>query len=368
MNWAIGTLLGCVLATANARAAELCLYRDANGRIVQVNERSAVPEELRAKAQCFEARERAPAREPEPSSHPQSVVSEGRSMKPAPSGRSTGSGSDYLALPDQVSLQGTVRREDMASSLGRIQLRWPRKVEVLFGRTPQRAMSEAATTVSRVLRTKGFPPDLARVDLEWNVVFLDEDLPETQIPSSLISNCHPAWMTPPANLYVVSQRVVAGCMGKASAATAVNDAALAHILIHEIGHAVEYLILGSAFTPDRERAEGFASWFEQYASEFSAIIPKGSVAAQYRRLALESFAPGKTHQFNGSAHDYAVASMIFHAVVEKRGVRGLMEVYDLMKAKPLTLRGAIEARLGWDSRELDNEISRMIGGTSSRGR
>ena len=43
----------------------------------------------------------------------------------------------YMAQPEDVKLKGTVRKESISSSIGHIELRWPRKVELLFGRTPR---------------------------------------------------------------------------------------------------------------------------------------------------------------------------------------------------------------------------------------
>ena len=43
----------------------------------------------------------------------------------------------------------------------------------IFGRTPVRAMQDAAKSVSRALKKNAFPLELQRFDLDWDVVFMD---------------------------------------------------------------------------------------------------------------------------------------------------------------------------------------------------
>ena len=344
-------------------ADELCMYTDDMQRVIQVNSRTAVPPAFRNQATCFEAKSRTPTSavrkiEPRKNSNtkPSGVVF---------SAQAKNLEQENLAAPDDVDLEGSVRKVKLSSSLGQISLRWPRKVELLFGRSPQRAMLDAAQTASRVLRTGGFPPAVQNLDLDWHVVFLDEELPETQIPTYLISNCHPAWMTPPANLYVVAQRVVAGCGGSVQSDKKVNDSELAHILLHEIGHAIEFQLLRGGGGADRERAEGFASWFEQYAADYSSLIPKGEIRERYLSLAKQalsqSHSKGTKREFSGSAEDYANASLVFHSIVERRGVRTLMDVYAAMATRPLTMQGAVQQVLGWDPNEIQRQNYRILG-------
>ena len=95
-------------------------------------------------------------------------------------------------------------------------------------------------------------------------------------------------MTPPANIYVVAQRVVAGCGGSKKVKTSVADSELAEVLLHEMGHSIEYQLLAQGIGRERARSEGFATWFEQYASEKSAIIKSGSVKKEHFDLAKAS--------------------------------------------------------------------------------
>jgi len=228
------------LSNVFASPDQICVYVAKDGSMQQALNRNKIPYDLRKSARCYDPGQ-----------------------------------TNNMAAPQEIKLTGTTRAESMVSPVGKIDLRWPRSTEQLFGKTPQRAMSDAAAAVSRALKQAGFPSAIQNLHIDWNVVFMDENVPETQIPLYLISNCHPAWMTPVANLYVVGQRVAAGCGGGKSPGSAVADSQLAQVLIHEMGHGVEYQILKGAFGGDRMRAEGFACWFEQYASDFSSGFLSG---------------------------------------------------------------------------------------------
>jgi len=317
-----------VQLSALADQLEMCMYTDSRGVIQQVQSKNSVPLDFQQSARCF----------------------------PVQKGR-------YLAPPDQVEISGSERRVEMSSSVGRITLRWPRTSERLFGRTPERAMADAARAVSRALRSSGFPAKVQNLDLQWNVVFMDAELPGTQVPSYLVNNCHPAWMTPPANIYVVSQRVAAGCGGAPPPRPSEVDAQLAEVLIHEMGHAVEAQIMGARFARDRDRmrSEGFATWFEAYASDFSSVIRRGSVRDKHFQAARHSInASPEQFFFRGSGGDYARASMYFHAIVDRTSIRRLMSVYDRMERDNLNFLDAVERELRWSPRMIREQIDRIL--------
>jgi len=266
----------------------------------------------------------------------------------------------YLAAPDEIELGPSIRREYMSSSVGRIDLRWPRSAERLFGRTPERAMADAARAVSRALRRGGFPPQLNNLQIEWNVVFMDENMPPRQIPIYLLTNCHPGWMTPPANIYIASTRAAAGCGPSSGTSTEVADSQLAQLLIHEMAHVIEHELLQESFGGDRMRAEGFASWFEYYAAGSSSIIDASKIDEQQKQLAIQHFNHSPdTFRFAGSPHDYARASMYFRAVVDRRGVTGLMDVYKIIKEKKVDFLTAVKESLYWSNERLHQEARRM---------
>jgi hypothetical protein len=327
----------CVARLSLAQERISCRYQDERGVIHEVSDPARIPEALRAQAQCY--------------------------TREAPSTQQPAG--EYLAAAAEVKLDGNLRKVRLSSLVGPIELRWPRAVEQLFGRTPERAMVEAARALARALRSGGFPNALQTFSTEWQVVFLDENLPETQIPRSLITNCHPAWMTPVAQLYIVAQRVAAGCGSAPRRSATVADAELAHILLHEMGHVIEYQLLqgrqSAHSAQDRMRAEGFASWFEQYASDYSASIPRGSVRRQQLALAREAIRQSpEQFVFSGSAQDYARAALFFMAIVERRGVRGLVQVYEQIGKEQLPFFEAVHAALGWNQARLEKEVQALL--------
>ena len=306
---------------------ESCFYIDEKGVFRQVDSRNDIPEPYRSSAKCSALRM-----------------------------------NTQLDAPDEIELKGPKGREALVSDIGPISLHWPRKTEKLLGKTPKRAMADAARMVSRAVKKPGFPTEIRRLDLDWNVVFLDAELPETQIPSYLVSNCHPAWMTAPSNVYVVVQRVASGCGGGPAPRPSEVDAKLAEVLAHEIGHAVEARLLNGQMVQDRMLAEGFATWFESFASDFSDVIRSGVVRKEHFELAKKSLQsqPG-SWTFQGTAEDYARASLLFHAVVEDKGVRGLMKVYEVMREKKLPFFDAVKEATYWDQERLFKKAYGVVG-------
>jgi hypothetical protein len=266
---------------------------------------------------------------------------------------------DRLAAPEDIKLKGNIRREEISTPVGRVELRWPRSVELLFGRNPLHAMTDAARTVNQAIRTSSFPRELQNLNADWQVVFMDENLPETQIPYNLISNCHPGWMTPPANIYIVAQRVAAGCNGGKARRSSVADADLAKVLIHEMGHAVEFQLLQNEFGRNRMRAEGFATWFEGYAASYSSTVNRNQLKEDELTQAKYAIkkSPGE-FAFSGDSLDYARASMYFSAIVDRRGLSGLMDVYKAMVRDHLDFFPAIQKELGWSRAELEKEVTK----------
>lgn len=308
---------------AESQKSNVCIYTTAKGRVEQVNSLEDVPDCYKKTAKCFIDNQR-------------------------------------MAKPDEIRLEGTVRSEEIVSTVGKIHIRWPRKIETLFGRTPVRAMADAANTVGRVLKNPAFPTRLQNLNIEWNVVFLDDNMAEKQIPTYLVTNCHPGWMTPPANIYIVGQRVAGGCGGRVSS-TSVADADLTEVLLHEMGHAVEYYLLGTMQNSDRKRAEGFATWFANFAAESSTILNPAEVKKKY-------FLAGKyavlkdpeTFQFAGTFEDYSRASLVFFTIVSARSLRDLMEVYQYVASKQVEFDQAVSAVLHWDTKRLNKEILTFI--------
>ncbi len=307
---------------ARAQTIYDCFYKDENGIIKVTDSREKIPVALRERAICEPARRKGQVR------------------------------------PNAVELQGNIRSVDMASPLGRIALRWPRALEKVYGRTPERALADAAKTASRALRSGGFPTYISTVELTLRVVFLDRNMPEKQIPMNMVTSCHPGWMYPPADIFIVGQNVVEGCGNSAPPSSADADKALAKVLLHEIGHAVEAAILRDTVQrPDGSRAEGFASWFEGYASRYSSIIPNDESRISYANLGLAGIKYGLTgHSFSGSPLDYGLSFLYFQMLSERRGVSGLMRFYQSRIMKGEGFAQAFRAEVGLNEQNIRENL------------
>lgn len=320
-----------LLSSTSARAEEkkvLCAYRNESGRVVQVKSPDAIPQKFRGAAKCF---------------------------------YESSQNSETLAAPSEIALEGSQREEDMNTSVGRIHLRWERKSEKLFGRTPVRAMSDAANTLSRVLKNPAFPSTIQGLSQEWQIVFIGENIPSAQIPMQLITNCHPGWMTPPANIYIVSERAAGGC-GGARSSTSVADSTLTEILLHEMGHAVEYRLLeGRDQAGDRARAEGFATFFSMIAARYSSILSPSSMESKEKELAkMAIMSSPNSFNFQGTGPDYARAAMYFLALEQKLGLRAVTEVYATISKKGLGFFEAIQESSEWDRKRLEKEVRSLL--------
>jgi hypothetical protein len=260
------------------------------------------------------------------------------------------------AIPkaQDVEIRGALKTASFVTDLGPISLKWPYSVEKCFGRSPARAVADAAQTVNRAIASAPFPPEVKNRSREWSLVFTDKDTANREFPASLTIGGHPGFMVPPNNIYLISEFISPSCN-----ASDVGDAMLAQVLLHEMGHVIEFLILGPEFGLDRPRAEGFASWFEQYASDYSKVIPKGSVKAYYRQLATEAMR-SLPAPFEGSPYDYARAALQFDAIVGRRGVAGLMGVYSVIKSEGVPFHTAVERSIRWNKKTLEQEMIQAL--------
>lgn len=302
--------------------SEYCWYKTTRGELKRVNSINQVPSQFRKSARCGSLE------------------------------------TTELAPPEDVTLEGNIREEEISTSLGKVSLRWVRKSESLFGKTPIRALMDATKTVSRALRNPGFPQSIREINLDWKIVFMDEDLPESEIPTYLVDNCHPAWMTPPANIYVVSQRVAQGCGGY-KLTTKDTDAELAKILIHEIGHVIEFQLLHEKQS-SRMTAEGFATWFAEYAGQYSSVINTKKVEAENKEMAKYAILKDKNFNFSGSGEDYARASRYFKVIVDKYGIANLIKIYDRVSEGKENFFEAVHFIVGEDQAKLERSIKEEI--------
>lgn len=260
-----------------------------------------------------------------------------------------------LVAPEEVKMRGAVGKTVLRTEMGSFEVRWPRSIEQCFGKSPARATAEAAAALNRALKSAWFADSVKYSRPDWSLVFTDHATALREFPLAISRGGHPGFMVPPASIYLIADVISPGC-----AKGGVADGALIQVLLHEMGHAVEHLLLGSAeVDADRARAEGFASWFEEYASQFSQLIPAGSVWEGQRQLAIKAGIKA-AQSFKGTAEDYAVASLPFRAIVNRRGVQGLMQVYARLRGQRGSLHDAAKDALGWNSATLEREVHAQL--------
>lgn len=269
-----------------------------------------------------------------------------------------------LVLPEKMKLTGGERREEISTDIGKIELRWERSIERLFFRTPERAVAEVARIVRRVLSSGVFPPSFSNFSLKWNIVFFDEHIPSGQIPMTILNGCHPGWMVgngERADIYIRARALAAGCEGAERKDNSIVEAALMQVLLHEFGHGVEHYLLQHAIPHDRLRSEGFATWFEQYASSYSSDLSQREIVGRLKELSRykAKVSPELSH-FDGTAADYAYAAMIFLAIEERFGLRRMLELYDVMRRQNLPFLQAIQSRYDWNADRVVSEVDKLI--------
>ncbi|MEY4669534.1 MAG: hypothetical protein RL518_2233 [Pseudomonadota bacterium] len=303
-----------VLQPYPSQAQESCVYADERGNIHSAATLKDVPARFRAKTTCQTAEPR------------------------------------NIPKVEDVELRGAQRSSSFSTPLGAMDVRWPRSAERCFGRPPTRAISEAASAVNRALRTARFDDRIKSERRDWSLIFIDRASAVSQFPVALSLGGHPGFMVPPNQIYMVVEYISPNCQPSGDV-----DALLTQVLLHEMGHVLEFELLEGKGAHDRKRAEGFAAWFEGYSATFSSSIPRGSVQDRYRGM-IRSQADVGTSTFDGGGQDYAIASLEFEAIVARKGVSGLMSVYETMTRERCSFYEALSKKYGWDRRDLQREV------------
>ena len=208
--------------------------------------------------------------------------------------------------------------------------------------------------MNRAIRTARFDESMKHERRDWSLVFIDRASAVSQFPMTLSLGGHPGFMVPPNQIYMVVDYISPNCQASDDV-----DALLTQVLLHEMGHVLEFALLDGAGDGDRKRAEGFAAWFEGYSAKFSSTVPKGSVQERYRSLIRSRDSVGAS-AFDGSGEDYAIASLEFEAIVERKGISGLMSVYETMVRERCSFYEAINKKFGWGKRDLQREVKELI--------
>ncbi len=316
---------GAVSASISiVQAEESCVYVDEQGELVPVRSPHLVPKAARNRLVCKDK------------------------------------GIEEVAVPEELDVGRDARTADFITELGPMKVRWSRSIEQCFATTPARSVSEAARAVNRALKNGRFTSDLRYSRHEWTLGFIDKTSAISQFPLSLTLGRHPGFMIPPNRIYLVPDHISPNCGNKEIA-----DDILTQVLLHEMGHVVEYILLGERQSPvDRERSEGFAVWFEQYSAAYASSLPKGQVQAYYASLARSA---GANQKFSPSPQGYANAGIRFQTIVDRKGVSGLMSVYSLIREQQLPFDAAVERALSWNRATFERQVreyrERKLNGT-----
>lgn len=357
------------LPRVEAQEQKTCFYTDSKG-IFRISNGGydGVPEEFRQSAQCHKSDKPKPSsltpKYSETSSRQASSGSQKSSTHRDSGGRPApipGRGAEAHLTPDQVTLKGTTRDYDFTSSIGSVHLRWQTDVSQYFGKTPHDAVKIAWQAGTKTLGRNSFPGWLRSSSYEWNIVFMDEAATKRTHPFAG-EFCHPAWIRPPAQIYVSAQLIGTQCnSGRLTHAEAV--AQLNRTLLHEFGHAIEYQMLGPAISrAQRYHSEGFAEVFESLAVENLDGSYRQSVREEMRKRARMVFDPNwRATEFQGSGADYSRAYALMATVVEKRGLSGLSKIYETMRNSSLSFEAALTEVTGWSEERWYKEAARHIG-------
>ncbi len=258
--------------------------------------------------------------------------------------------------PQGLAIGTSEREERLITPLGEVHVRWSRGVEQYFDKNPKRAIVDAWSAAAKTLAQRGFPNQIRRADFSWQLIVVDEKQAQMGPNPVSANSCHPAWMTPPADIYVMAKLVATGCGSDLqSPEVATNE--LTSTLIHELGHAVEFRLMGKAFSENKRwHAEGFATWFETLAANF---LPSSRRLARRSELlvrAKAALAPNwQPSAFVGTPEDYARSFALLAWIVDRYSVAKLLDIYELMTRKQRGFESAAAEVLGISMEKWVNE-------------
>lgn len=321
----VGALLLAMVFPLSASAGDSCAYLTEKGEVHSAKTLKDVPRSFRSKAVCKDS---------EPREIPQT---------------------------EAVKLDGNQRESSFGTDLGRMDVRWLRESERCFGTNPARVIAKAASAVNRAIKGGRFLPEIKTERRDWSLILVDRASAVSQFPMALSLGGHPGFMVPPNQIYIVVDAVAPDCRPSAE-----NDAALLRVLLHEMGHVLDFALMdGVSTSSERKRSEGFASWFEGYASKNVSEIPQGAIAEEYRQFVRDADSVGEV-EFSGSARDYGVAELEFETIVSKKGISGLMSLYQVMREDRCSLYSALKRKFGWDAKILQGQVRAELSEASVR--
>ncbi len=258
--------------------------------------------------------------------------------------------SRFLQLaPNFQRSKGTLEPElisqQLSTDLGTVLVRYPRESAVLRVLSPVTSVRRSWEAAAATLLELGIPPFPAEQLPEWNVILTDQSRLEVNGSRVSTAFCHTALMGPPADIVIDGYRLLHPCDG---ASVANPERALQRSLVHEIGHGVEYQLLGNGINRrQRWHAEGFATWFETWATGKLKGEDSKKIQDLMRGKARLAFQRNwKPYLFQGSPADYLTSYALIASIAERRSVASLVAVYQRSSRDHLTLEQAVEREFG----------------------
>lgn len=235
-------------------------------------------------------------------------------------------------------------RESVPTKIGSVVVTFPRPLSSSLGYSPLDAVQNAWRLAADVIERYQIPIGEPTPGFDWNVIFSGSS--PLHVRGSRVSSayCHTALMGPPGDIVIDAARLMNPCEGSEVAGR--GEAFLTQSLVHEVGHGVEYHLLGKGFNRrQRWHGEGFASWFELAGAE--VLNPQTTFRKQMLEKSRRAFSKNwKPYLFRGSPEDYAMSYLLVAAIADGRSREDLYRVYGRMDRDSCTFEQAVERELG----------------------
>jgi hypothetical protein len=317
-------------ASAQQHLSEQCIYRDHRGVITVTNRRESIPDNLRAQASC----------------HSRTVETSRSSPTVA---------LDNNKTQDLIKLS---KRATFNSPLGVVELQWDEST--FFEQSAQSSVISAWRAATKTLSQKHFPLLTRFSNYNWKVFILSGKSEQLHNLKAL-GGCHPGWMTPPATIFIASTSLATRCGTHHFTPSQAQDE-LTRVLLHELGHAVEFQLLGRPGTNDRFHSEGFAELFSTLALELYDPLKgkaiKLSLLREAQAIFRSSWSPKQ--DFKGSAEDYRRVFGMMSALIELKGLRRLIDIYEELKASRAPFLEVVRTHVGWSEFEWSKQTFRYL--------
>lgn len=334
-------------------AEQNCIYTTNDGMIASVTSVDAVPLEYRSSAKCVDVKKRSPARVSTQEQRRKSIAQMRAETKKRYDAKRP-------LRPDQLNLNRTKRQREIQTSLGRVLLSWEASAEKYLRKSPEKTVTNTMRAAARTLAQNSFPPDLRNLKYDWRIVIMDKVPPEADIKVNGQGACHPGWMRFPADIFIAAERIATSC-GRKRLSLQEGSEALEETLIHEIGHAIEFKMLGNRYrSHQRWHNEGFATWFESLGANYISGrgVNKSRMRERVRKSWNSSWDP---RQFKGSGEDYARGYAMIATIAEKTSIRRLQQVYIKAANSNRPMLTTISEELRWSLKDLYKKVERNYG-------